>query len=475
MAISSTGVGSGLDVSSLVSQLMTVERAPLAALDKKEASYQAKLSSIGTLKNSLAALQTAARAIGTADKLTPFKATVGDPTLLGATPGPAATPGVYDVEVRSLAQAQKLKTSVGFTNVTDVVGTGTITFEFGSYDSADPPVFTANTAKAAKSVTLTAGSNNTLAGLRDTINAAGMGVTASIINDGSANILTLTSNDTGERNALKLSVSHASLNAFAYDPSAATPPLGGMGQIVAAKDAVVVVDTVEMRKSSNKITDAIEGVTLDLTKAALGTTTRVAITRDGSGAQAAVEAFVKAYNETAKVIAEVTAYDVATGKSSPLTGDSTVRGLHGQLRALFSKAVAGAPGGMSVLSDVGITFQRDGTLGFDSAKFAKANADPTKNVSALFATTATTKGYGYQMDVLLGKILSPVGTLNGKVAGVNQLIKDLGDQRETVNTRLEAVEKRYRAQFSALDQAIASMSKTSSFLTQQLASLANNS
>lgn len=473
MPISSTGIGSGLNVTELVTQLMAVERLPVAALDKKEASYQAKLSSLGTVKNAMAALQTAARAIATADKLTPVKSSIGDATLLAAAPGSGAAAGSYDVEVKSLAQSQKIRTSVGFTNATDVVGTGTVTFDFGSYDAAEPPVFTANAAKPAKSVTLTS-SNNTLSGLRDAINASDMGVTASIINDGSKNILTFTSNDTGTKSALKVSVSDPSLNAFAYDPTG-TGGTSSMDQIVAAQNAVIVVDSVEINQQSNKITDAIQGVTLNLTKADPGKPTKVTMARDNSGTQAALEGFIKAYNEANKAINDATAYNISTGVGAALNGDSTMRGVQNQMRALFSSAVAGAPKGMSVLADVGISFQRDGTLAMDTAKFAAASADPTKDVSKLFATSAGSKGYGYQMDVLLGRMLSPVGVLNGKATSINEQIKGLTEQRATLNSRLDVTEKRYRAQFSALDKAVSSMSSTSSFLTQQLALLANNS
>jgi len=152
-----------------------------------------------------------------------------------------------------------------------------------------------------------------------------------------------------------------------------------------------------------------------------------------------------------------------------------MRSVQSQMRALFSTGIPGAPGGMGTLSDAGISFQKDGTLALDATKFSAAAANPAKDISKLFATSATAKGYGYQMDVLLGKILSPVGVLSNKNTSINKQIEDLGDQRDSVNTRLEATEKRYRAQFSALDTAIASMQSTSSFLTQQLSLLANNS
>ena len=455
---------------------MTVERAPIAALDKKEASYQAKLSTYGTLKSSLAALQTAAKAIGTADKLTPMKAGVADASILTATAGSGAVPGTYDIEVKSLAQSQKLVTAAGYPTTANTLGTGVITFSFGTYDTSTPPVLTANTAKTGGTIELKSG-NNTLAGARDAINAANLGVSASIINDGTSNYLTLTSNDTGARNALHISVSDPSLAALTYPPvkdGTGTIVAGSMSEIVPAKDALIVVDQIPITKQSNSITDAIQGVTLNLSKESLGVKTKVTLKQDTSSVLTAVQAFVKAFNDTSQAMKDATAYNATTGVSAALNGDSTTRSFQTQLRALFTAPVAGAPSGMSVLSDVGISFQRDGSLAIDAVKFTAANADPTKDLSKLFATTASTKGYGYQMDVLVGQILSPVGTLIGKTNSVNKSIKDIGTQRDTVNARLVSVEKRYRAQFTALDTMMSSMTTTSNFLTQQLAALAKN-
>ncbi|NMM28542.1 MAG: flagellar filament capping protein FliD [Glaciimonas sp.] len=468
MALSSAGIGSGLNVNSLVSQLMSVERAPVTLLDTKEASYQAKLSSYGTLKSALAALQTAAKAISTPYTFSPMKASVTDPTVLSASVSANAVAGSYNVEVQSLAQSQKLITGTAYANTTNVVGTGVITFNFGAYNTAVPPVFTGNANKIAKTVTL--GANTTLAGMRDAINAANMGVSASIINNGTANYLTLTSNDTGASNALQITVSDPSLNALAYNPTS-----GGttnMAQIVAAKDAVIVVDNVTITKPSNTITDAIQGVTLNLTKTMpAGTTTKIALTRDTSSVQTAITAFVQAYNDTNTAIKAATAFNTITGKGSILTGDNTTRTIQTQLRAMFSAPVPGAPSGMTMLADIGISFQKDGSLAIDTAKLAAAATDPSKDLSKLFATTDSGKGYGYQMDVLIGKILSPVGTLIDRTNSVNKSIKDIGTQRDTINARLVGVEKRYRAQFTALDTLIASMTTTSNFLTQQLANL----
>ena len=343
-----------------------------------------------------------------------------------------------------------------------------LTFEFGTYDSATPPDFTVNTAKASKTITIDA-TNNSLTGLRDAINAANMGVSASIINDGTNSRLSITSADTGARNALRITNDDASLDAFTYNPKGA---VSNLSQTVPAKDAVIKVDNVTITKQSNTITDAIQGVTLNLTKeSAAGVSTKLTLTRDTASVQSAIQAFVKAFNDANKAIVDATAFNTATGKGAVLNGDSTARSIQTQVRGIFSAAVPGAPAGSSVLSDVGITFQKDGTLGIDSEKLTAALNSTTKDLGALFASNGTNKGYAYQMEVLVGKITSPVGLMAEHTKGFDASVKNIGKQRTTLNTRLDAIEKRYRAQFTALDTAIAGMQKTSAFLTQQLAIL----
>lgn len=467
MALSSAGVGSGLDVTSLVSQLMAVERQPLTALDKKEASYQAKLSAFGTLKSALSSLQTAAQALSTPAKVSPYKASVADSSILSATAGAGAAGGNYNIEVQNLAESHKLL-SAGAANLTDPVGTvgKKITFEFGKHTAG--PAFTANTARPAKTITIDA-TNNSLSGLRDAINAANMGVSASIINDGTSYRLALSSVDTGASNAMKITVDDASLDEFAYDPVGLKT---NMTQTAEAKDAVIKVDTVTITKPSNTITDAIQGVTLNLTKeTAAGVTTKLTLTRDTASVQSAIQAFVKAYNDANKAIVDATAYNSQTGKGAVLNGDSTARSIQTQLRSVFSTPVPGAPTGSSMLADIGISFQRDGTLGIDSAKLSAAMTSTSKDLVALFAGTGTSKGFAQQIDILVGRITSPVGTIADHTKSIDTSIKSLGKQRSALATRLDAIEKRYRAQFTALDKAVASMSKTSQFLTQQLANM----
>ena len=472
MALSSPGIGSGLDVAGLITQLMSLERRPLAALDTKEAGLQARLSAFGSLKGSLAALQTAAQALKNPTSFSARKATVADATILSANAGTTAATASYSIEVQNLAQSQKLR-SAGFVTGATVVGTGTITFDFGTYTAG---VFAPNAEKPSQSVTIDS-SKNTLAGIRDAINTANAGVTASIINDGTANRLMISANDTGVANALKVSVADDDANhidAIGLSQLAYNASTGGtmnLSETVIARNATLIIDGVTISKASNIVTDAIDGVTLTLTKANLGTSTNLTIALDSSGMKSTIEAFIKAYNDASKALADVSAYNAETKKSSVLSGDSTVRGVQSQLRGVLNTPVIGTPTGLSRLSDIGIAFQKNGTLSVDSAKLQAALDDPTKDVSALFASSASTTGYAAQIDTLVTNILASDGMIVGRTDGINRSIRDIGKQREVMGVRLEGIEKRLRTQYSALDTMLSNMQRTSTYLQQQLSAL----
>lgn len=476
--LSSPGIGSNLDIKGIVEKLMTAERRPITLLETKQAGHEAKVSALGALKSSLFTLQKAAQDINLTSAFKAVKASVADEAVLSAT-ATSAIAGSYNIEVKSLAQPQKLTSSV-FSTSDSVVGEGTLTLSFGTYsDAATPPVtFTSNSKIPNATITIDS-TNHTLSGIRDAINDANTGVTASIINDGTGYRLSVTSKETGVSNAVKIEVAEdgaAGLAQMAYDGS--TDGVSNMTQNVAAADAVIKVDSVTITSSSNTITDAIQGVTLNLTKeTAADTPTKLTLARDTASTRAKLEAFVKAYNDVNKQMADSTAYDTSTGKGSVLTGDATIRSIQSQLRNTLSGVIAGAPPGLSVLANAGIGFQKDGTLAIDDTKLDAALANPLLDLSRLF-TTSDSGGAGFASRVttlISGMIFGDNGTLNSRIDGINSSIKDIGTQVESNELRMNEIERRYNAQFSALDLAISSMSTTSSFLTQQLSALQRNS
>ena len=423
------GVGSSLDVNSLVTQLMAAEQQPIKALATKEAKYQSQLTAYGSLKGALSTFQSSASVLSNPGKFSAVSASIADTTLATVVASPAALSGSYSLNVTQLAQSQKLQSSNTFATTSTTLGSGTLTISFGTY-IASPSSFTINPDKATKTITI-GSTQNTLSGVRDAINAANAGISANIINDGSGNRLVITSTDSGAANALKITVAdssdgsntdNAGLSQLAYDgtsPSTSqmTQPTG-MGP----KDAVFTIDGIAINKPSNTITDAISGMTVNLLK--IGTST-LTVTHDTTAVQSAVQTFVNAYNTLNNTITSLSKYDPISKKAAVLTGDSTLNSLKSQLKNVFNTPLSTAGGGLTALSDIGITFQKNGTLTLDTNTLNTSLRDLTKDVSTLFAAV------GKPGDSLIRFDNSTIDTKNG-VYAIN--VSSLATQGKAVGT-----------------------------------------
>ena len=474
--LSSQGIGSGLDVNSLVSKLMAVERLPITALDTKTTAIQAQISSYGTLKSTLATLQDTAYTLSQASLYNSTTASSSDSTVFTASTSSTAQAGSHSVAVTSLASAQRLQ-STGFASSATSIGTGSLTFEFGTWTGTS---FANNPDKITKTVTIASGQDS-VQGIANAVNAAKIGVTATVINDGSNSYLTFAPADSGTANALKISVSGdadgintdtTGLSQLAYDKAGPA----NMTQSAAAADAVLFVDGIKVTKSLNTITDAISGVTLNLLNLSPSATTQsLTVSRDNSGVQPAVEGFVKAYNDAATMLADLLSYNPATKTAGSLQSEGTVRSIQNQLRSAMTNLVTGLPGGLSSLSDIGVSFQRDGSLKLDSVKLQSALKDPLKDVGALFVGSGGVEGYGTRINNLFKSMFATSGLFATRTAGLNTSVADIAKRKAVLESRMTGIEARYRAQFTALDTLMASMTTTSTFLTQQLASLTGSS
>ena len=391
----SVGLASGLDVDAIVTSLMNVEKKPLTALATQKTTYQSKISAYGTLKSALSTFQTAVNNLSTASKFNAQTVKSGDPSVFTATASGSATVGNYAVTVSQLAQAQKIATA-GFGSAYDVVGTGTMTIAFGTYDSTGN-TFTANADKTPTNITISS-ANNTLAGVRDAINASGAGVTAAIVNDGTTNRLVITSKDSGEVNSLKITTTDsdgnnldaAGLSQLAYDPTAAAGAGNNMTQKQVAKNAKLNIDGIDIVKSSNTVSDAIDGVTFNLLKESGGSAVSLDVTRDEASVKASVTAFVDAYNTLNTKLRSLTNYSAPNSAANgPLLGDATARSVTSQIKSVLT-SVIGTTGSITSLSQIGVGFKADGTLGLDATKLDKSIADNFGDIAKLFTSSATT-------------------------------------------------------------------------------------
>lgn len=420
--ISSPGIGSNLNVNSIITQLMAIEQQPLTALAQKEAAYQTQISAYGSLKGALSSFQAAAHAASDLTKFQALTATSADPTIYTAAAAGTAVPGSYSIQVTQLAQSHKL-ISQALASTTTTVGTGTLTFQYGTFSGG---VFTLNPAKAAQTVTIGSG-NNTLSGIRDAINAAGIGVSASILNDGTGNRLVFTSKDSGAANSLKITVTgdgdgnnvdNAGLSQLAYDPAGTLGNGKNLTETVAAQDALLNVDGVTgIRKASNTVTDAIQGVTLNLLAPSVpGKATTLTVSNNQSSVQTSVTAFVSAFNDLAKTVSSLTAYDAGTKQAAVLQGDLSAESIQTQIRRTLTTAVSYTGGGITTLSQIGVAFQSDGTLAVNSTTLQAALTSNFKDVAGLFAAL------GKPTDSLIAYAGSTANTTPGSYAvSVSQL------------------------------------------------------
>jgi len=445
MGISAAGMLSGLDVDGLVSSLMSVEKQPLAILQTKQSSFNSKLSAFGTLKSAVSTFQTAVKNLS-ADSLSALTATSSKAETIGVSvaKGSGASAGNYSIEVSKLAQSDKL--------VSGGVATGT-TF------SAAGSAMSISIGGKTTELTLT---DTTLSGLSSAINKANAGVTATILNDGTSDRLVITGNDTGAANTVSIA---ASGSLAQFDTTG-----GGMTKSQAAQNAEMTIDGVAVSKPSNTVTDAIKGVSLTLNQTNVGSPVKVGLTKDTTSVTNQITAFVDAYNTLATSVNKQTAYNSTTKTAGTLNGDAGARSILTNIRAELSKAVGGS--GMQTLSDIGIAFQRDGTLKLEKPDKLKSALETNfTGVSNLFSGT---NGVATRLTKVTEDMLGSQGVFKTRTDGLNASIESMSKSQDRMELQLAQTEKRYRAQFTALDTMMTTMQSTSSYMTQQLAALAAN-
>jgi flagellar hook-associated protein 2 len=394
---------------------MAAEQQPIAALATKEAKYQSQLTAYGSLKGALSTFQSSVAALSNPTKFTAVSASITDTSLATVSASSSAIAGVYSVSVDQLAQSQKLQSSA-LSATSTTLGSGTLTISFGTYtynNNAPPTIngFTLNPDKATKTVTI-GPSQSSLSGVQNAINAANVGVSANIINNGTGYHLVITSTDSGISNAVRITVADSSdsdntdvlgLSRLTYNP-AGSPAITRLTQSTEPKNALLTVDGISISKASNAITDAIAGVNLNLQKSG---TSNMTVKQDTASIQSAVQAFVAAYNSLNSTISNLSKYDLVNKKAAVLTGDSALNSLKSQLRTVFNTPLSKAGGGLTALSDVGIIFQKDGTLALNTSKLNSVMNDPSKDVSTLFAAI------GKPSDSLIRFNNSTTDTKNG--------------------------------------------------------------
>lgn len=440
-------VGSGLDIPTLVSQLVSADRAPAQnRINNQGKAATAQLSALGTIKGAMSNLQSSLTSLTSALSTPSFKPTVAADAGYTASTSSSAGAGSYDIKVLNLAQANKL-TSPAFSSDA-LVGSGNLALTVGQ-----------------TTLEVTVADDMTLSSLAREINrvAAGKGVTASVITSDAGQHLVLNATQTGLDGAIKLAgTGSGRLSELNWNGTA-----GNMTQNIPATDAKVEIDGQLRSNSSNTFTDLIEGVTISLTKATPDNTGNLSIAADASGAKTSMQAFVSVYNATLGALRSSSNYNADTKTASALTGDSMVRGLQTQLRNIMGN------NNVSDLKALGVSVGKDGSLSFDAGAFEKGLAEQPTLAGRVLGKDGSISN---SLDNLLKSNLdSGTGVLVQRTDSLNKQISKLEKDLDDLDARMERTYARYTAQFTSMDTLVAQMQNTSNYLTSQLANLSASS
>jgi flagellar hook-associated protein 2 len=470
MAIQST-TQSALDVPALVTQLMAAERRPIEQLETQVSSYNAKISSWATLSSLVSSVQSAAETLN--NSLDKMAATASTEGVVSASAAPEAVPGSYALSVDQLAQGQTL-VAAGRSSSTDAIGDGsatTLTFEFGTIDGGtlsgghySDAGFTGGDGDPV-SITID-GSNNSLEGIRDAINAAAMGISATLVNDGSATPyrLVLTSTETGAAQSMRISASggDGSIDALlGYDPGG----VQNLTQTQAAQNAELKINGIAVTSASNTVNEAIQGVTLNL-KNTTTTATTLSVARDTSAITNAASGFVDAYNALANQMKSRSAYATSSSAAGTLAGDGTISALQRQLANIFTTPPTG--GEFISLGQVGISMQATGNLLLDGSKLIGA---VTSKFEALTEAIASPTGFVTRLENWAKSALEPTGLISVRTKNLDKYVKDYNSQIESMERQMKALERRYTKDFSNLNAILESMNMSSTYLSLQMSSI----
>lgn len=466
--ISSAGIGSGLDVESIVSKLLAIEQQPITVLKSRASNIESQISQWGKLQSALSALKDASDKLNRSTTWAARSVASSDPTAVSASVTASGSTGQVSVRPTQLAAAQSVS-SVGFAAKTDIVGTGSLSIDLGSWGTDGS--FTAKPGSTSLTIDLSSGTD-TLEDVRDKINGADAGVNASIVYDGSAYRMVLSSTETGAANAFRVSATDsdgngtdaAGLSRLSYDASGAS----AMTRNVVASDAVALVNNLEIRSSSNTFDQALEGVSFSIGKTS-GTDVILSLTQDKDSMKKVVDEFVTAYNAAnAMVRSSIQVDPTDSSKNGPLQTDATARNLQYGLRTLMR---AEGPTGhtYSRLSDIGFDIKTDGSISVDSTKMQQALAQPAE-LRRLLAGDGTpgSSGVATQISEALGTLIQTDGSLKSRSTSLQDSLKRNEVQQTRLEDRLTLVEKRLRAQYTALDTKMSNLSTLSTYIAQQV-------
>lgn len=459
MAISAAGVGSGLDVQSIVSQLVAIEKQPLKQLQTKATNFQTQLSLYGKIKSQAAALGDASALLAGSSGWNAQKASSSNASAVGVSASTTATNTAFSVEVQQLARAQS-SASLGITKGAATGASGSLKIELGTWSEAAIPAFSPGS-----SVSVTIAATDTVSDIATKINASNAGVVATVLRDGNNERLVVKSTATGISTGFRLnSPAVTGLSGLGFtNPSDGASFVGQTGL-----DAKAKINGISVASATNKMSDVVPGVTLQLNQVTTSVVD-VTVANDQEAVVKNIQGFVDAYNALNSTLADATKYTAATKTAGALQGDATTLGLQNALRSMMGSTSVGSS--FSYLSDVGIERQTDGSLKVNTTKLTSAQQD-LPNLRNLFAAdngNASTNGFGLKVRDFSRGLVAFDGLVSNKSTALQGSITRNSKDQERVNERATRVESQLLKQYTALDSKMAQMNGLSSYVTAQLA------
>lgn len=473
MAISSVGIGSGLDVKSIVSQLVALEKAPLNALQTKAGNINAQVSAFGEIKSMFSDLSDVATRIADPTKWAARSASSSNTAAASVTAAPTAIATTFTLDVDALAKQQSIASATMTKGAT--LAAGSMTLQLGTWNSGG----TAFTAGTSSSVNIAVTASDTLTSLAAKINGSAAGVVASVFNDGTQERLLLTSKNTGAGAGFRVQSATPGLAGLVFDPQ--NSPGTGMAAsgipVQYGADAKARINGLAVTSPTNTLTNNIAGVTIDLlatttTDYGLGTEVKkpvtISVSENVTTAVKNVQDFITAYNKLNSALKDLTKYDADTKTAGLFQGDSTIIGLHNVLRSVVSSTSMGAT--MQHLSDVGIERSKDGSLTMNTAKLSTAANNGTA-LQQLFTNNNSnplTNGFALKLRDFSKGVLATGGAVVNKADALTSSLKKNTLEQTKVTDRATALEARLNKQYTALDTKMAGLSALNAYVAQQV-------
>jgi flagellar hook-associated protein 2 len=443
------GLSTGLDYNDLISKLIEVKRKPIEILENKKSTYSDQMSSYSELSSKLSDLQSTADKLKFSYNFYVNTASVSDDTVLDASASGNASVGNYSVSVTTLASEEKeAHNGAGLTSSSDVVNS-----------SGSNKVFQYTYAGTQRALDVADGT--TLEGLKNIINndTSNPGVTASIVNDGTNYRLMISGDETGATNTITIDAGTT------LDGTGSTVDFTASSFVEnkSAADADFTVDGLQISRSSNSVSDVIEGVSINLKKE--GSSATVTVAADNESIKEQIEDFVSSYNEIMSFLSTNMAYDEATGERGILSGEGTARNIQNRIRDIVSTSVSELSGSLSTLAEIGITTNyKTGNLELNGSVLDAKLGSSLDDVADIFKDS--TNGIATQIYSYISDITSTIdGPISLRKDGLKDIIKSITDTINNMEFRLEKTEDDMVRKFTALEKLVGNYNAIGSYLS----------